>query len=1148
LGHGRASAQNDLANPSSNMTTIPSGSFVIPMDSLNYYTKSGKQLFNVNAYGLILTILDNRTGIHWFIKAGKSKDGIDFTASMQQILPTSGSTASYNLRGGPMVIFPRDTTGIRTIINTFNAKVASSGTGLTKTKLNIYRTTASVIADQRYLLTQTPSIAILNDAGNGSIHTGYLTDVNAPTSNYSTLSGHTLMTGCYTIATQPHNASAVQANLDSIQKFLDFGGNFLAQCEGVLTYENFLNGGSTPGFFQTTEGITLDNTNTTLTYPNPDVAYNQFLGSFNTLNISGSYLQTWYLTPAGSNPASVFKNNGYITVDNGTPASGSHKYDHMSASAAKILPTSNSGSMMFFVGGHDFSAASGTDYSNGIRVYFNAVLTPCGPRTSCQSLFFDIDMSVIQTAPTCYSYGDTVTITVKTKDNGPSTDPATGVVVTDTIPSAWTFVSYSATIGTYNNSTGKWALPTMNYGDSGVLTLKVVAKSYTTKMMSATVYAPTYDQVTTNDTAIVTINPAPLANAGSNKSICTGKSTQIGATTVSGDTYSWTSSPTGFTSTSSNPTVSPTTTTTYSLTEANATSICSKSGSVTVTVNSLPAAAVAAAATICTGSSISIGAASVSGSTYSWVSSPAGFTSTSSNPNVSPAATTSYTITETNTNGCLKSNTITVTINPLPNASVVSNTAICTGNSLSIGVTSVPGDTYSWTSSPTGFTSTLSNPIVNPIVTTTYTLAETITATGCTKSNPVTVTVNALPAASIIANTAICSGASIAIGATSVSGSTYSWTSSPSGFTSTSSNPSVSPATTTSYTLTETNLYGCVKSNSVIITVNPLPAAAVASNTAICSGISVSIGSTSVAGSSYSWTSSPSGFASTSSNPTVAPSTSTSYTLTETNSNGCVKSNSITLTVNALPTASVIANTAICIGASSSIGGTSVAGSTYSWVSSPVGFTSTLPNPIVSPTVSTTYALTETNSNGCVKSNSVLVTVNLLPAAAVIGTDTICNGSSVSIGASSVAGSTYSWTSSPTGFISTSSNPSVSPGVTTTYTLTETSIHGCIKSNSVLIVVKPAPTPSISGDNDICEDSTAEIYTTAFVSGDSYLWTVSGGTIQSGQNTNTVSVKWGSAGTGIISVKETNTTYGCSTTVSKDVIINAKPGLKLITH
>src|SRR5205814_6305162 len=122
----------------------------------------------------------------------------------------------------------------------------------------------------------------------------------------------------------------------------------------------------------------------------------------------------------------------------------------------------------------------------------------------------------------------------------------------------------------------------------------------------------------------------------------------------------------------------------------------------------------------------------------------------------------------------------------------ISNTAICTGSSISIGATAVAGNTYSWVSSPSGFTSTASNPSTSPTVTTTYTLTETITATGCNKSNSVTITDNPLPAASVISNTAICTGYSISIRATSVAGSTYSWVCSPAGFTSTASNSFVS--------------------------------------------------------------------------------------------------------------------------------------------------------------------------------------------------------------------------------------------------------------------------------------------------------------------------------------------------------------------
>ncbi len=404
----------------------------------------------------------------------------------------------------------------------------------------------------------------------------------------------------------------------------------------------------------------------------------------------------------------------------------------------------------------------------------------------------------------------------------------------------------------------------------------------------------------------LTINALPSAVAGANRAICLGSNTQLGAAAVAGNTYSWTSVPAGFTSNLANPTVSPTVTTTYTLTETITASGCSMSNSVVVTVNLVPAAAAGVNRAICSGNSTQIGAASVSGNTYSWTSVPAGFTSTLSNPTVSPTVTTTYLLTETITStGCSNSNSVMVTVNPLPAANAGVNQTICSGNSTQIGTASVTGNTYSWTSLPSGFTSTLSNPTVSPTVTTTYTLTETITATGCTKSNTVVVTVNPVPAAATGANRAICFGNSTQIGASSVLGNTYSWTSVPAGFTSTLSNPTVSPAVTTIYILTETiTATGCSKSNSVVITVNPLPAANAGVNQTICFGSSTQIGAVSVPGSTYSWTSLPAGFTSTQANPTVFPSVTTTYTLTETiTATGCTKSNSVVVTVN--PAASV---------------------------------------------------------------------------------------------------------------------------------------------------------------------------------------------------------------------------------------------------
>ncbi|MCX6269299.1 MAG: aryl-sulfate sulfotransferase [Bacteroidetes bacterium] len=237
------------------------------------------------------------------------------------------------------------------------------------------------------------------------------------------------------------------------------------------------------------------------------------------------------------------------------------------------------------------------------------------------------------------------------------------------------------------------------------------------------------------------------------------------------------------------------------------------------------AAATATPTTLCAGNSTQLNVTAVSGAvyTYSWSSSPAGFTSTLQNPTVSPTITTVYTATITN-GPCSASNNVTVIVNPKPAAVAGANRSICTGLGTQIGAAAVAGSTYSWTSVPSGFTSTAANPIVSPAQTTTYTIIETVTATGCNASHSVTVTVNPLPGANAGSKRNICEGSSTQIGSAAVSGNIYSWTSLPAGFSSNQANPFVSPVVSTEYFLVETiSSTGCSKSGSVPVNVDPLP-------------------------------------------------------------------------------------------------------------------------------------------------------------------------------------------------------------------------------------------------------------------------------------------------------------------------------------
>ncbi len=317
-----------------------------------------------------------------------------------------------------------------------------------------------------------------------------------------------------------------------------------------------------------------------------------------------------------------------------------------------------------------------------------------------------------------------------------------------------------------------------------------------------------------------------------------------------------------------------------------------------------------------------------------------------------------------------------ITINPAPAAYAGPGLqGICKGQKLVLGTTATSGSTYSWKSNPTGFTSSSARPTASPTVKTVYTLTETITATGCKRSNDDTVLISPAPTVLPGKNQTVCAGTSAIIGDTAGKGYIYSWSSNPSGYTSTKSTDTVSPLVTTTYYITAKNgVGGCAMSDSVLITVNPIPSANTGGNQAICSGKSITIGAPAASFHSYSWTSKPAGFTSSSAKITITTSSNITYYLTET-FKGCSKSDSAQITINPVPNANTGGNAWLCFGDSIQIGDTATTGNTYSWKSKPTGFTSKKSNPVVKPLSSTMYYLTETiTATGCAKNDSAFIT------------------------------------------------------------------------------------------------------------------------------------------------------------------------------
>ena len=600
-------------------------------------------------------------------------------------------------------------------------------------------------------------------------------------------------------------------------------------------------------------------------------------------------------------------------------------------------------------------------------------------------------------------------------------------------------------------------------------------------------------------TTVVSVNTTPAApTASSNSPICAGTTLQLNATNVSGATYNWTG-PNNFTN-QQNPSKSNTVAGdagTYTVI-ASIGSCNSAPATTTVVVNPIPSAPTASNnGPLCAGATLQLNATTITGATYNWTG-PNIFNN-QQNPSKANAAVSdagTYSVIAT-VNGCNSTAaTTTVVINALPSAPVASsNTPLCVGGTLQLNASAISGATYNWTG-PNNFTNQQNPSKANVVLGDAGTYSVVATVNGCNSSSASTaVIVNSIPSAPTASNNGpVCSGASLQLSATTVTGATYNWTG-PNNFTNqqnpTVANSNVSDAGT--YTVVAV-VNGCNSaSSSTTAVVNATPAAPVASsNSPLCVGDNLQLNATTVTGASYNWTG-PNNFTN-QQNPTIANvvlGDAGTYSVIATVAGCNSAAATATVSVNNVPAAPVASsNSTVCEGTTLNLTASTISGASYSWTG-PNSFSQQNPSKANAAGVdSGTYTVVATIGSCVSAPGTTHVSVDPTPASPVASSNgPLCEGATLNLSATGGNGATYSWTGPSSFNQQNPSKPNITQADTGTYTVVVT-LGSCSSSPSIssstYVTINTNPTLTITANPAvICSNDSSLICAAGF---SSYLW------------------------------------------------------------
>ncbi|MBK7873792.1 MAG: gliding motility-associated C-terminal domain-containing protein [Saprospiraceae bacterium] len=393
-----------------------------------------------------------------------------------------------------------------------------------------------------------------------------------------------------------------------------------------------------------------------------------------------------------------------------------------------------------------------------------------------------------------------------------------------------------------------------------------------------------------------------------------------------------------------------------------------------------------------------------------------------------------YYVTVTDINNCEGIDSVTVIENPSPQLNIYGASGICPGTSIRIETDSIFA-TYNWSNGDiTSFTN-----INNPGI---YTLRVT-NAEGCSSDTSITLSLFPETKPEIIGDIKFCPDIGGTLETTEPFMS-YQW-----------SNDSITAVTRVfsdgTYFVTVTDVNGCLGTDSITVDAYTVETPPVSRDTNLCTGNTIILDAN-VDFEHYTWSTGDT-------TRSITVSEGAIYTLTVSDINSCSATATYTVREDALPDVPIMGSDRICIGDTRAL---SVSSDFIS-----VLWSNNMTTPTIQINAPDTFSVTVTDANGCINSNSIIITGFEKPDPNIIAPNAICDGEEATLRLSE-SYAEYRW--------STGSNlPEILINQGTIYSVEVTDINGCTGMDSVPVLERSAPNAQIIGDTFFCQGLQAKL-------------------------------------------------------------------------